>query len=512
MTDKTIVTARPKRSVMDLPVRSYVAGGRVEIELSQTPDGDGGRDLAADLYHAYYQPEVRFRPDDQIQGREVNKRLLEWMAEKKSFENLRSRTVGSIATSAMITGTMYNALTSDEAVQAALRKQEEVDRKREESQTAQNKAQALQSLLQNMTPQEGEGDPDPETQERIEKLQERIQDLQNQSQEAQGQSDQMAQSLSEDLDQLGQNPMFQAHLSGIQREGADEAKDLSDVLNQWGMGPGSPEARDPKLVGEVQSLLSDKIRQIAKIAGRMRSIAMTAKRGSTEPGVLPTEVNRTQDLSSSFIGEIAPLTEDSPEVLQAEKALQWSQGGLLGIKKTGEGKERGAFYALIDDSGSMGGTPEIVAKGMGLGIAQAAQAEEDRPYGLCTFSSGESALREVTSADSWRDHWTWAEYHYGGGTDIGQALLYGIKRIRDLSLDGYNPDFLLLSDGHGYVSPESIEAWNQFVEETGARLYYVPIGMSPQPEISELSTEIIPLNEMTEEGAEEVARRVGKHL
>lgn len=493
----TEVAAVPEISTLALSARQRALGRMARVKLHREPDGASEKDLAGDLFHNMFQAEPQDRPEIPIE-RGTNKALMDWMRETHGWEQARANTVGSLAASMAASGLMWANLTNEETMKDALDKQQEAENAAKE---AKQKQAAADAMMDAATQMEDAGNHADANQMRAD-AQKAAADANTARQQAQALAAQ-AQAM---IDDEREKPLAQAKMAKATKDAASKAQETAEAAAGWGMGPGSLINSDPSAALEFLKANTGKIAQIARLAGRMRGFALQARRERSPRGMVPTKVGLTQDLRHVFTTELAFLRPDAPATMRAQKVAQFVDSGLLGYVPTSDAEKDGPFVAAVDVSPSMRSphAREIVAKAVALGVAQVAKMD-GRPYILMAFGSDARLITVVHSDQPWKEHLAWASNSQSGGTDfdmaIGKAmeLLAGLRRA----------DCLFISDGEAGVSDETVKRWRTFQDESGARLFYVPVGQGGYIDIEDLSDKVYHLANLDEATGADLAGRLG---
>ena len=262
--------------------------------------------------------------------------------------------------------------------------------------------------------------------------------------------------------------------------------------------------------------MTDQIKEIARIAGRTRRIISSSRTLENIEGVDPTQVVITQDPVQLFPEELSLLSSFSPDIVRTQATVDFLTNGLIGWKNTGEAEEEGDFLALGDVSGSMSETQVQSMLGVMLGVALEAQAG-GRAWVLGTFNH-DCPVAFVRSEDGWEALMSFLNHSTGGGTSFDRALNWGMNEVlRDWAGSGRGgADCLFFTDGICYISEEIFEEWKEFNEETGTRIFYVPIvspwfrGSIENEQLEELCDRIIMLDDFTEDTLDHFAGTLGR--
>lgn len=139
-------------------------------------------------------------------------------------------------------------------------------------------------------------------------------------------------------------------------------------------------------------------------------------------------------------------------------------------------QKRGPIVAVVDTSGSMYGTPEVVAKALVLAAARVAHAEK-RQCLLFAFSGpGEVIEKELSLSESGlAELLNFLALSFGGGTDADGVLARVINRLNEDTWQ--KADVLMVSDGEWSSSSHRVQAVKT-ARERGTRFHGVQIGSS----------------------------------
>ncbi len=154
-----------------------------------------------------------------------------------------------------------------------------------------------------------------------------------------------------------------------------------------------------------------------------------------------------RDLENVLPQELALLDDEDFSILFD---LKFAENRLFCFEKSGyenegesqKAQDKGAMILCVDTSGSMRGTPEVIAKAIALFMAQRAM-EANRKCYLINFSVGISEL-DLSAPNGFFELMRFLEMSFYGGTDALPALKAGLTKMRD---EGYkNADLLMISD------------------------------------------------------------------
>lgn len=471
------INALPKQGITALSTTQRLRSKLVTLDLTTSEgakagiaDLDGVKDLARDLFHQLHQADPR-EVDPPPAARAVNKQIFDFAKGNTYWSQTRSSTVGNILTAMHSATLLHDTLLKDEKFQEAMKQQEKTSELDQGAREKQALADALNQAAQGMP----EGEAKQQTQAKADEAQAEANAQQQAAEQAQAHAQQIV------AKQLGNgNTKTAARIGAALKQAAQESAEIAEGISGWGSEKGNDIREDPKAALEyLQRINRDSnLAQIAKLAGRFKGIAMSARASRIAVGNTPFDATFTRDIGRVFASELALLSPNAPEWVRAKQAAKYADNGLLGLDTRGEAKESGPFINVIDVSGSMRGERFVIAKAVGLGIAQVARGE-DRHYLLSTFGSDHDPSFAVNSNESWQKHLEWAAYNRGGGTSFDKAL----RLIMELLLQFKQTfgeaigeaDAMITSDGEARVSKDVADEWRVFAEENGTRLLYVQV-------------------------------------
>lgn len=490
------VKALPSVPTVRLNPGQRSLGRLTDIHLAARPEGPAQQDLAGDLFFESYLSHPEAAPTVPPE-RSINRELINWLKSTHGWEKTRASTTGNMPASMMAAALMWSHLSNEETIQEALKRQEEAAATTQRARAHQMAANALKQAA------EESGDHLTASQAA------HRQAIADQAREW---AEKQAAEAMQMIQEAQTKPLKQAAMAAIAQAAVKETKEIAEAAAGWGMGPGSLIQSDPAAAMAFLKHNTGKIAQIARLAGRMRGFALQARQERAPAGVVPAGVGLTRDLTRVFPTELAMLRPDAPELLRAMKVGEFASRGLLGYTPAGDAQRRGPFVGAVDVSPSMrirGGAPEIVAKAVALGISQVAQMES-RPYSLFAFASDRNAVTAVTNEGDWPAHLAWASSSQGGGTDFDMALDLTLRHLRELGKKANGADALFISDGEAGVSDQMRYTWKSFAMDTGARLFYVPVGRGGRPEIEELADRVVEIAELDEQTGANLAAELGR--
>jgi uncharacterized protein with von Willebrand factor type A (vWA) domain len=139
-------------------------------------------------------------------------------------------------------------------------------------------------------------------------------------------------------------------------------------------------------------------------------------------------------------------------------------------------KRKGPVVALIDTSGSMHGTPELVAKAIILAISKRMLKEGRNVRVILFASTNQTYTIDLTDKARMAEEFlNFLTMSFSGGNDSNTPLLEGMKALKDDRFKG--ADLLFITDGI-WPSPDNsvINEWNILKKEKDARIFTLVIG------------------------------------
>lgn len=477
----TTISGQAKISVNKASPVERARGRLVSFDVPSEPQGVAEADLASDVFQGLLRSAEL--TDAPVDGREANRQILDWAQATNGWKQAQQSCNGNLPVSMATAGLMFEHLRGDEVMQEVLKAQEQAAEEQKKAQEAENQASAFDALNQ----------PEQAAQSR-----------QNAAQHRQNVAN-IETKISERLRDAKGNPFNQGVMRSITQKAAQAGKEMADVMGGFGVGAGSPARTNMDAAKGFMKALTPKVRQIAKLAGRFKTIGTEARRQRVVEGNYPAGVTRTQDFRDIFPSELALLSPLAGDISKVQK-LEYASRGLMGFELREPEMERGPFVGAVDVSGSMNGEREMVSKAVLLGVAQIAKAE-GRRYELFSFSSGRDATFGVSSTEDWAGHLRWAEMTIQGGTSFDLALSKAMELLKALGKEGHNADVVFSSDGEGTVSDAIAREWAQFTSETGARLMYVPVARG-YGSIEKIADKVIHVSDIDEQSGADLSAKI----
>jgi uncharacterized protein with von Willebrand factor type A (vWA) domain len=283
-------------------------------------------------------------------------------------------------------------------------------------------------------------------------------------------------------------------------EVAGEMADFERSLAAWGDGEADPAELtiDERL--ELFRALSDdpRLRAATELLGRSRQRASAAHKSllAAAPARI-SGVTLGDRLDRVLPSELALLDDPSSE---REFMRRYAESELALHKVEEEGpKRRGPLIACVDESSSMEGEPDTVAKTIALALCGIARADR-RDAALIRFAGpghveltalpkGAGGVVETAKA---------LAAFMGGGTDFNGPLAAAYDLV-DADPRFGEADILLLTDGEASVTDETLTRIRSAAEANRARLFIVAVGDGGNRELEALARATWRISELATE-------------
>lgn len=161
-------------------------------------------------------------------------------------------------------------------------------------------------------------------------------------------------------------------------------------------------------------------------------------------------------------------------------------------------KERGPIMLLIDESKSMEGKRNLIARSIAIATIHVA-FKEKRDLTLIGFNGGITSIHSIEKSESYRGAKRIAKNELvmeiatrsvRGGTNFNKP----IKRALDLNPLASKADLIIITDGEADVSPETLEALAGFKKD-GLKFFSILLGTDPG-DLESISDEIVDIEKL----------------
>lgn len=261
-------------------------------------------------------------------------------------------------------------------------------------------------------------------------------------------------------------------------QAAQQAQVRDEQMRVWGIGAGDGKPVSGKERLELARVLQTnaKVREIARLAGRMQQIALRKRKNRTlHPPTEVTAVTMGDDLAHVLPSELVKLADPETEDLFW---LAYAETRLLQYELQGFAREgQGPIVVCVDESGSAKGPVEIWEKGIALALYAIARREK-RPFAVVHFGSQAEIQvetwerpQDATPAELVR----MAQHFFDGGTDFEAPLREALAILEQSAFA--KGDIVFLTDGECEVGGEFLAGdFARVKRETGFQVISVVIG------------------------------------
>jgi len=278
---------------------------------------------------------------------------------------------------------------------------------------------------------------------------------------------------------------FDSHSGSIGRslrqalEGAvQESQDTQRMMQAWGVGAGDGRPVSGKERLELAQTLTanPKLREIAKMAGRMQTMALHKRRNRTvHPPSEVVNITIGDDLAHILPSELLLLAEPDTEdeFLRRFSEKRLLQYDLRGFEREGQGP----IIVCIDESGSTAGQVEMWEKAIALTLFAIARREK-RAFAVVHFGSESEIVvrswqrpKDATSAELIE----MAEHFFNGGTNFERPLREAVQIMNEVAFK--KGDIVFITDGESRLSDTFLAGeFLRVKKEKGFQVVSVVIG------------------------------------
>lgn len=241
------------------------------------------------------------------------------------------------------------------------------------------------------------------------------------------------------------------------------------------------------------------VKELCDMLGKLRNIEKSTKQEivyvSTHIEETIKDYNSKEEIVGIKIGndlehvlpqELALLRDDETSILFDKKYIESELMcfNLEGTSQQSNQKEEeseqeliqddkmGPFIICVDTSGSMSGSPEIIAKAIALYLSSRAKSQKRNCF-LINFSTSIETL-DLTGKLGVKELIEFLGRSFHGGTDVAPAIKYAVKKMREESYK--KADLLIVSDFIMASLPNEIEKSINEVKKEKNKFYSLSIG------------------------------------
>ncbi len=387
----------------------------------------------------------------------VNKAIINEALQLPKFEDLRQSTKldeWSSALGTMAIGPEVTKLIPEESKEAAKYEQE--------AQKLLNQAQGLDLAAGDL---EATGQID-----QAEGLRQQAKQLSQQGQQLMAQAETIANNA------VNKMKMSQVRLA-VNQAAYRAQEDIEATQSfAWGTSPGQRQLlNNQDKFTLARRLTSDcRLREIAKVAGRIKQIALQKRK--TRKRQLPLEttgITLGNNLSRVLPSELSLLAHP---ILKKDFLRRLTEGKLLQYELKGhENEGKGPVVCCLDSSGSMSGYSETWSKAVMLALFQIA-AREKRAFACIHFGT-KNELKVFEFPDPRKANPSEvaeaAAFFFGGGTDFEAPLKKAVSIMQKSTFK--KGDIVFITDGICAVSDKFMRKFRKVKDEKEFSVYSVVI-------------------------------------
>lgn len=304
-----------------------------------------------------------------------------------------------------------------------------------------------------------------------------------------------------------QSPLVKNLLTEMVSDVVDNLREESEFLEAWGLGAGATQQTPyHEKIALTQKLKSStKLKQIAKLAGRFKRLALQQqsekiRKGSDEIFSVKTGNDLSRILPTELIKIHDPARED-------EFFINYIEGKCLQYDVRAKAKRyKGAIVGCIDNSMSMAGEPEVWAKAVILALLEIARAQK-RNFACICFSSGYKAedlktfsfpKNEPVSIEQIIEL---AQFFDAGGTEF-EPPLDRSKFIIEEEPNFISADIIFVTDGEAVVRDAWLRNFNQWRTSHKVAVFSILIDKSfhTSKTIKSFSDQVLTLTDIAKSG------------
>lgn len=273
-------------------------------------------------------------------------------------------------------------------------------------------------------------------------------------------------------DQLKDWSLQQAAQRGVEK--ASEMVDAIDAISNAGCGNTeggfARVSLEDKLLAAGRLQNSKKLKEVIDELGRWK-LAMRTVQSVVQRGLAPVSVTIGGSIADMLPSESVLLAIPELRPLWALKLLERKL--LQYDKDSPEEDKEGPLVVLLDQSGSMSGTPDTIAKGLVLALS-AHLAKDGRPLVCIPFSARSSPKEAWYDSRKAETLFDFVQQFIGRGTEFQEPILTAVDFVWE---EFQEADILMVTDGYAHI-PE-FERVKREVDGTGVKFSSILIGTEP---------------------------------
>jgi len=300
------------------------------------------------------------------------------------------------------------------------------------------------------------------------------------------------------------------------QELVDELSEMDDLMDAMGSkdcaSQESDEVNRRDLVDQLRRKNSV-LRKVMSIVGRLRNAVSGLSANSIAEQLTDTEIvvgrGKLNELLSSEKMYLADVE------MQDIFYDRWIKRNQLKFQKKGKSKKIGGpITILVDESGSMDGNREEIAKSVAAALFGMAH-EQNRDVTVIGFDHGinytmklKKRAKRAQLGNGWRKIKDLTVFNAVGfianrktygGTCFVTAIDKGLRESK-----GKNADILFITDGEDRIESSSLQKLLKSKEKDGTRIFTILLGCSNQG-LRSVSDAVLPFNRLTEKNINSLA-------
>ncbi|MFA6514530.1 MAG: hypothetical protein WCT50_04575 [Patescibacteria group bacterium] len=350
-----------------------------ELEESGSRELPTFSPLMQDVYSSLYKfaPELR-KNGEILPSHRFHRSMIEQLMKTSEFKELRTYTKLDEFNSAMATLSLAGqtlALVPKEIQDKA----KEINNLEDQIESLEDQIEGLGNLLSQANGQIAKAKASGQG---TKSLEVKVSDLETQALEAEMSLEEAKQKL-ETLEQAleeeveSKTPEIRGAIRQATKEALEEVKETSEFLEQWGNDAGSVQNMPVEEKIRRASVLqnSDKMRQLARLVGKFKRLAMSTQRTKIKKASTEVyDVVRGSDLDRVLPTEFDNLAHP---LMKLDFYKRYVEGNLLIYEKKGKEKVgKGPIIVCCDNSGSMEGPKEFWSKAVALALLEIAKLQK----------------------------------------------------------------------------------------------------------------------------------------
>lgn len=287
-------------------------------------------------------------------------------------------------------------------------------------------------------------------------------------------------------------------MRGAMQAAQSKISEMDEAMNTMGAGEGSGlTSRISCPPAQLRSALAknDKLRRIAKLAGRMKSAALQKQRTKAKHGHEELcDVKQGSDVARLVPSELINFATEETEMLLFGRIID--NAAMCYELRGKENRSEGPIIMAVDESGSMSGTRDEWAKAVAFALMEIA-ARQNRAFAYVHYDSRVSRTDRVENpkALSLEQIENFVSYFTGGGTNIANALNHCVKMLEEAAAGRADKpwkraDVILVTDGEDYGVDAQKKAIAK-IKELNGHVYGIFIGCSAEGELAKMCDETV---------------------